>query len=173
MPLSKGAKAGLALGGTLLIAGGIGAIGFVLYKQTHKTVIPPSEVYHVIRDDGKTTISSSEAVSIAKNFGGTVATKTQLTDALASGAQWCSSGWTAENDGVTIKNAMFPMVKPPEGVSGCGSPNSLTTCGPDLCKMIGVNVYGPKPKKDTKAKGFTVHYFDDFNGIWNDPSISV
>jgi hypothetical protein len=92
---------------------------------------PRNEVFHI----GGYNNLKSQAEAVCKTYNAQVATKQQLVDAQALGAEWCSTGWVADDP-----QAMYPMqtTKP-----GCGGPGINVYIPPD--NKAGVNCYGIKP----------------------------
>jgi hypothetical protein len=161
-------KYALLAGGVVAI--GVGAGGLVYYFTNF-----PKEVFYAWPPSGE--VDPTKAVAVAKEVGtfglwGTrIATKDQLLAAQKAGANWCGSGWIAESDGKTVKDAQYPMQDMPidpdtnAPVTGCGDAFTVNTCNPPTCK-IGVVVYGKKPAKGSKkAVAYNVRPWDNLQ--WN------
>jgi hypothetical protein len=116
------------------------------------------EVFAVQPEGGySTTPNTAEAACQA--LGATLATTAQLSEARQLGAQWCSAGWTADN-----QNALYPMQS---YISGCGNgagiqqydyqwlsnqvPNTGGNAGNGAraTALAGINCFGTKPPQGT------------------------
>ena len=113
------------------------------------------EVFQV---SGYATPLSSAAAACA-TYGARVATTAELTAAQQQGADWCSSGWVADDT-----NAKYPMsvILPAYGW-GCGSVGINTWTPPS--NLAAVNCFGKKPASGTEG----ILPFAT-SGTWNNPT---
>lgn len=123
-----------------------------LEKEVEKPFLPSiggplvgSEVFHV--SDQMFTYDEAPAVCAA--YGAELATLEQVMDAFASGAEWCSYGWTAGG------MALYPTQRETwESLQGEVDYGKRTRCGRpgvnggyfDPTTKFGVNCYGIKPR---------------------------
>jgi hypothetical protein len=151
-------KVALAVGGVALV--GAAVAGPLLYRRMRK------QVFHV-RLTSDASIAATDAVKTAALFNGVVATKSQLLAAQTAGAEWCKSGWVAEEDGATIKDSQYPMQALPidpvtkKEVVTCGYANKVNTCNPADGCSCGVTVFGRKPSKADAVASYTVIPFSN------------
>jgi hypothetical protein len=123
-----------------------------------------NEVFWVGGPNYGYTIPFSDASAVCAQFGAVVATPQQITDAYASGAEWCSAGWTSDG------TSSFPMQQSnPE----CGWPG-VNTWTAEFVQAAeggktGVNCYGPKPNANQIPTGYTIHPFSQVDQTWNNP----
>lgn len=98
------------------------------------------EVFHV-RPNGGYTITQDQAAATCGIYGAQVATSAQIYQAQSQGADWCSTGWVADN-----ASAMYPT-NVTTG-TGCGGPGVqiLTSSS----GRAAVNCYGVKPPPGTQ-----------------------
>jgi hypothetical protein len=110
-----------------------------------------SEVYYI----GDYTYDKKEAAAVCRRYGGVLATRKQVIDAQKVGAEWCASGWVADDD-----NGMWPRQT---GAAYCGGP-PLGVWTPAERKA-GINCFGPKPVQGefTTVKG----NFNESTKQWN------
>lgn len=99
------------------------------------------QTYHV---QGKYDYMNAKA--ICKAYNGKIATIQQVTDAHASGAEWCDYGWSAD------KMALYPTqlsswksYQELEDKEVCGRPGVNGGYNHRLLQQLGVNCFGKKP----------------------------
>jgi hypothetical protein len=98
--------------------------------------IGPKEVFHV----GGYNTSSWDGDSKCSIYNGAkLATKAQISEAQLAGADWCSTGWVADNN----DKAIYPINVSLMTGCGNGSPGVKEWTPPN--KKAGVNCYGIKP----------------------------
>ena len=100
-----------------------------------------------------------QAVGICAGYGATVATRAQLEEAQANGADWCFSGWIKDSS-----NGQWPITT--SVIGGCGGRQGIIEWTPDNQKA-GVNCYGPKPAIQSVSEG-VIKPFNSTN--WDQPS---
>lgn len=104
----------------------------------------------------------AQAAGICAGYGAQVATKAQLADAQAKGADWCFSGWVQDSS-----NGQWPITT--SVIGGCGGRQGIIEWTPPNQKA-GVNCYGPKPSIQSVSEGM----IKPFNGTnWDQPSSPV
>jgi hypothetical protein len=108
-----------------------GARPFTFKGPYYQQKVPKPEVFHI----GGYNNLKSQAEAVCNTYGAKVATKQQLYDAQALGAEWCSTGWVADDP-----NAIYPMQSQK---TGCGTIGINQNTPPD--NKAGVNCYGIKP----------------------------
>lgn len=153
-------------------------------KEIEKPMLPSignplvgSEVFHV--SDQSFTYDESSAVCAA--YGGELATLEQVMDAFASGAEWCSYGWSAGG------MALYPTQRETwDRLQGEVDYGKRTRCGRpgvnggyfDPTMKFGVNCFGIKPKGkftppapvpgvDTKKFSEMVNRFKEMLKVFN------
>jgi hypothetical protein len=98
------------------------------------------EVFHV-RPNGGYTITQDQAAATCGIYGAQVATSAQVYQAQSQGADWCSTGWVADN-----ASAMYPTnVTTGPGCGGPGVQIWTSSSG-----RAAVNCYGVKPPPGTQ-----------------------
>ena len=102
-----------------------------------------------------------QAAGVCAAYGAQVATKAQLADAQAKGADWCFSAWVQDSP-----NGQWPITT--SVVGGCGGRQGIIEWTPDSRKA-GVTCYGPKPAIQSVSQGV----IKPFNGTnWDQPPTS-
>ena len=106
------------------------------------------EVFHISNQD----YTYEQAKCKCESYGGSLATKAQVTDAYNNGANWCTYGWTdnqsayypvqqCEYDKLQIENERLPDNEK----KYCGVPGINGGFFPNPAIRFGVNCYGNKP----------------------------
>ena len=97
------------------------------------------EVYQV---PGGYDYKYSQAEGVCRQYGASVATSAQLSNAQSLGAEWCSAGWVS--DSLTGK---FPMQSSKPGCGDAGVNSYITaTSANDTNTSASVNCFGTKPQ---------------------------
>lgn len=98
--------------------------------------------------------TKDQAEGVCRALGGRVATFNELTSAQRSGADWCATGWVADN-----LTPAYPITTQTGGGCGNGSPGIKFYAPPN--NKAGVNCFGPKPnaKASSKVRDFAP-------GVW-------
>jgi len=122
----------------------------------YTTTYEMKEVFNIVcTGSDRYCVSKTDAETIAKKFGGTVATIDQLNDTQIAGADWCSTGWLTDGE------CRYPITTSTQ--DGCGNGSAgVKTWKPSNSKC-GVNVYAVKPTKDkatTTISGYTILPFN-------------
>jgi hypothetical protein len=100
-----------------------------------------------------------QATGVCAGYGARVATRAQLEEAQAKGADWCFSAWIQDSP-----TGQWPITT--SVVGGCGGRQGIIEWTPDS-KKAGVNCYGPKPAIQSVSEGM----IKPFNGTnWDQPS---
>jgi hypothetical protein len=89
-----------------------------------------------------TNYTKAAAASVCARYGAQVATMAQLTAAQQNKADWCASGWVADNAA-----AVYPItttLRP-----GCGSGTTGVKSYTHSTNLAGVNCFGPRPPNGT------------------------
>ena len=104
------------------------------------TTVPPSmEVYQV---PGGYDYKYSQAEGVCNQYGASVATSAQLSNAQSLGAEWCSAGWVSDS-----LTAQYPMQSSQPGCGSAGINNYITaTSANDTNTSASVNCFGTKPQ---------------------------
>ena len=114
------------------------------------------EVFNVA--PGGYSTSRNAAPNVCLNYGATLATKQQLSNSQAQGADTCSTGWIADD----TENAYYPITNSTQ--SGCGGGRTGLMRWTPGSKLAGVYCFGTKPPKGTTDVGA-------FNATtWNNPN---
>jgi len=98
------------------------------------------EVFYVAGQGNAYTIARSNANVICAAYGGRLATLAELSNAQMNGADWCATGWIADNS-----NAYYPITTSLN--SGCG--NGSAGIKNYNSALAGVNCYAVKPEQGT------------------------
>jgi hypothetical protein len=107
--------------------------------------------------DGGYVYTREKGEQVCQALGATTATTAQLNDALAHGADWCFSGWTADGGG------KWPITT--SVIGGCGGRTGIIEWTPG--DKAGVNCYGPKPDiNDPRSKNLLPFN----NQMWDQPT---
>jgi hypothetical protein len=115
------------------------------------------EVFHI--SDNVYTYQQAEGV--CKKYGAKLATRKQIKDAQAKGANWCSYGWSAGGE------AYYPIQKefldnlPADKKGMCGKVGVNGGVFDDKNIQFGVNCYGKRPSKDKATENIAA-----FNEQW-------
>ena len=130
------------------------AYGVTLGTPSSSTTAGAPQVYSV----GGYTNVHDQAESVCAKYGATVATKAQLQEAQRMGADWCISGWVADD---TV--GQWPITT--NAIPGCGSVGINRW---DNGKAA-VNCFGPKPDLSSPdAVNGTIHPFNA--QMWTQPT---
>jgi hypothetical protein len=89
-----------------------------------------------------------------------VATKAQLQNAAKKGADWCSTGWVADEE-----KAYYPSQTPRPGCLATGATPGLIEYTPSGGKAA-VNCYGVKPNANEVKTGESIRPFNEVAGIY-------
>lgn len=113
-------------------------IAYFLLQKKEKTEEPMQyskdpEVFYV----GPYSYTKEEAAGVCSSRGATVATMQQLRDAFAAGADWCTTGWVADD-----AEAYYPINT--TITSSCATERKIVQMTP-VNKKAGVHCYGKKP----------------------------
>jgi hypothetical protein len=122
-----------------------------------------NEVFWVGGPNDGYTIPLSDASAVCAQFGAVVATPQQITDAYASGAEWCACGWTTDGTGYFPMQTQKPYCGGP-GTNSCESYRSASTG-----QSAGVSCYGPKPAANEIPSEYSVLPFVQNSQTWNNP----
>ena len=101
-------------------------------------------VYHAAPIGASYDMTQTEATATCRALGGELASKAQLTQAYDDGAEWCSCGWTSDNN----TNGYFPMQS---AKAGCSTKREIIECQPAAYNKQGkynANCYGVYPAKN-------------------------
>lgn len=119
-------------------------------------ILPKKEVFHISNQD----YTYEQSKCKCESYGGTLATKAQVTDSYNNGANWCNYGWTegqtayypvqkCEYDKIQLANERLPEKEK----KYCGVPGINGGYFPNPEIKFGVNCYGVKPDGElNKAK---------------------
>lgn len=126
----------------ILVAAGI--LGYYVWKGMQK------EVFVYYPGSGITSLSDAKKVSLPN--GASMATTSQLTDALNAGATFCMYAWASDDsDNVYLVNAGLASG------SGCGTQGSLNqtpiSASPSGASAYGIACYGVKPSPSGNCSG--------------------
>lgn len=126
--------------------------------------LPPQVYYAGPTSAG--TFTQADAISMATELGGVLATKAQLEAAQAAGAQWCVGGWVADDD----TQGYYPMQYAVPGWCSY-TPGTLSSVG--ATQTGGAVVYGIKPAKSApRPAGVWIDgWFDSWSTATKPPSI--
>jgi Extracellular link domain/Tyrosine-protein kinase ephrin type A/B receptor-like len=135
------------------------------------------EVFFVGSLNNAYAFTASQAAQVASDFGGTVATYSQLNDTWTNdGADWCATAWvtgSASNvNSTSVTNAYYPISV--TTTSGCSASPGLISYTPSNGKA-GVHVYGIKPLQSdalptpTTSLGISAYALQPFvtGGRWS------
>lgn len=132
----SGAAIALVVVVLVLFMGG----GFLFYRSRK---VGPAQVY--LYDVGRYGVTSaSEARSVAGKLGGTLATITQLQDAMSRGFQHNYYAWVDDSAEYTAGSPGAQLYIPSGAEKTTNFPGIV---GPQAAAGGGVLVYGPKPSK--------------------------
>lgn len=131
--------------------------GVQLQASTSNKVSGPKQVFAVGPDY---RYRRDEAAAVCAKYGAQVATMAQLEDAQKKGADWCFSGWVADNT-----TGSWPISLNP--VNGCGNRRGIIQWTPDSQKA-GVNCYGAKPSASDVPTPNEILPFN--NNVWDQPA---
>jgi hypothetical protein len=115
------------------------------------------EVFHV-RTNGYTYTSRDQASAKCTEYGADLATYAELLAAQQAGAQWCSTGWMADNTPADSTGKTYAIAYPmQEALSGCGSGAAVWPHVPTDANAPngrgGATCYGIKPPKSAVKTG--------------------
>jgi hypothetical protein len=117
------------------------------------------EVFQVAPNGGYNA-APSDAEAICSSYGARLATVAELTTAQTHGADWCSSGWVADDS-----QAYYPITTSTQ--QGCGNGATGVMTWTPSSGSAGVNCYGLKPPQGTQD-------ILAFSGSsWNDPTAAT
>jgi hypothetical protein len=122
---------------------------------------PEPETFAVRRGDRYST-AKADAAKVCEDYGAKLATKAQLQTALDLGADWCNSGWLADDPDPWYPNQ---IARPGCGISG--SYEKLYMYNPS--GKSDVTCYGVKPNKDAVKSGDFVLRFNQIAGTYFQP----
>jgi len=125
----------------------------ILFNTPSDPIVPPlmtseyPEVFHVrtpwtLQTNGY-TFTRDQARAKCAEYGAVQATYEEVVAAQAAGAQWCSTGW------VTNGNGVYPMQ---EAIGGCGSGPGVWFNSP-ASGLAGASCYGMKPPQSLVKTG--------------------
>jgi hypothetical protein len=116
-------------------------------------MLQPNEVFYVAPGGGYNT-KQSDAAAVCGTFGARVASYAEVVAAQGSGADWCATGWVADQ-----ANPVYPITTSTGQGCGNGSAGVMTYMPPS--QQAGVNCFGVKPAPGTAT-------VSPFNGAsWN------
>jgi hypothetical protein len=132
--------------------------------QTPPPVAAPSEPEVFQVSQGGYTTTKAAAAAVCTQYGAQLATKAQVQTAANRGADWCSTGWVADEDA-----AYYPaQVARPGCLSAGGSPGLIPYTPTD--KKAAVNCYGVKPNASAAKAGESILPFNQPSGLYFQPS---